>query len=68
MISMIFSDGMQGVHQEEMPDAKNWRDAATMARKKLARYGTVRREHNMPGGTDRLWVAAGNRAVHAIEK
>ncbi len=66
MITLIFSDGAQGVHQESLGTAKNWREAAHLARSTLARYGTVRREHNRPGGTARLWVAPGNRAVHAI--
>lgn len=66
MIKLIFSNGAQGVHEEELDSARNWREAAHIARKQLDRYGTVRREHHPPGGTDRLWVAPGNRAVHGI--
>jgi hypothetical protein len=64
-IKLIFSDGMQGTHSEYMGEFDGWREATSAAHRRLERYGTVRREHNMPGGTDRLWVAPGNRAVHA---
>lgn len=66
-IQLIFSNGAQGVHQGALPDAASWREAAAIARRELARFGAVRREHNMPGGTDRMWVAPGNRAVHGKE-
>jgi hypothetical protein len=65
MVKLIFSDGMQGTHSEGMGYFAGWRAAASAARRKLEPYGTVKREHIMPGGTDRLWVAPGNRAVHA---
>lgn len=47
--------------------ANNWREAASIARRELEQHGrTVKREHNMPGVTDRLWVATGGTAVHAV--
>lgn len=62
---LLYSHGRAGYGSTDIGTAETLREAARMARRYLARYGTVRVVPSPPWGTVRLWAAPGDHAVHA---